>query len=157
MPKPGEWQQNKVERPKNDNEYLERMSRVIFMSGLNWKTLENKWPGIKKAFADFDVDKVADFDEPEIEKLMQNSDVIRNRPKISAVVSNAQKLRDISKQNSGFDKYLASLRAQGEDAMREEIAKNFAFMGKGTTVIFLYSVGEELPNASKEWQARHKA
>ena len=40
--------------------------------------------------------------------------------------------------------------------MREEISKRFAFLGKGTTVIFLFSVGEKLPKAIAEWQARHK-
>jgi DNA-3-methyladenine glycosylase I len=157
MPKPGDWKNHKIEKPKNDNEYLERMSRVILASGLNWQVLEKKWPGIKKAFADFDVDKVSKFLEPEIEELMMNSDVIRNLPKIRAIVANAKTIKELGKENGSFASYLDSLnKAGGEDKMREEISKNFAFLGKSTTVIFLFAVGMDLPKATAEWQAKHK-
>jgi DNA-3-methyladenine glycosylase I len=155
MPKPGDWHQHKVEKPTGDNDYFERMSRVIFMSGLNWATLEKKWPGIRAAFSDFDIAKVAAYGEPQIYALMQNSAVIRNRPKITAIVSNAREFQAVADEHGSFAKYLDSLRAQGEDAMRSAISKRFAFMGKGTTVIFLFAAGENLPEATKEWESHH--
>ena len=158
MPKPDEWmKRHKVEKPKNDNEYFERMSRVILASGLNWRVLENKWPGIKKAFAGFDVDKISKFQEPEIEELMMNPDVIRNLAKIRAIVANAKKIKELNKEYGSFVKYLDFLEKDGgEDSLRDQLSKQFAFLGKGTTVIFLFSVGRKLPKATKEWQARHK-
>ncbi len=158
MPKPGEWMHHhKIEKPKNDNEYLERMSRVIMAAGLNWQVLEKKWPGIKQAFAGFNVNTVANFLEPEIEELMMNPDVIHNLAKIRAIVANAKTMQALAKEHGSFANYLASLNKSGGEAMlREQLSKQFAFLGKGTTVIFLFAVGEDLPEATKEWQARHQ-
>jgi 3-methyladenine DNA glycosylase Tag len=150
-------QQQPIGKPKTDNDYFERMSRVILMSGLNWRTLEKKWPGIERAFANFDIKKVAKFQEPEIEALMVNPDVIRNLPKIRAIVTNAGEMQAIAKEHGNFAGYLAELRRSGGEAgLRDAVSKRFAFLGKGTTVMFLFSVGEELPEATKEWEAQHQ-
>ena len=159
MSQPSQWQMRhqKMEKPKNDNDYFERMSRVIFMSGLNWQTLEKKWPGIKKAFANFDVNKVVNFQESKVEELMANPEVIRNLPKIRAVIANARQVQETAAEHGSFAKYLAKLRRDGgEDRLRDAISKRFAFLGKGTTVIFLFSVGEDLPKATREWENKHK-
>jgi 3-methyladenine DNA glycosylase Tag len=149
-------QEHHVDKPTTDHDYFERMSRVILVSGLNWRTLEKKWPGIKRAFANFDIDTVAGFDEPEIEALMANSDVIRNLPKIRAIVANAAEFQAIAKEHGGFARYLAELRRSGGEAgLRDAVSKRFAFLGKGTTVIYLFSVGEDLPEATKEWEGQH--
>jgi DNA-3-methyladenine glycosylase I len=156
MPNPSDWRSHHVEHPQSDNDYFERMSRVVFMSGLNWKTLEKKWPGIKTAFAGFDIETVSHFDEAKIDALMANPDVIRNLSKIKAIVSNAEEMDKVIQEYGSFERYLERLQDDGgEDGLRSEISKRFAFMGKGTTVIFLYSVGLELPKASEEWQDRH--
>jgi len=156
MPKPSEWHHHKVDKPKDDNDYFERMSRVIFMAGLNWRTLEKKWTGIKQAFAGFDIDKVAGFQELEIEELMMNSDIIRNLAKIRAIVANAKEMQKIKSEYGSFEQYLSALKKSGgEDEQRSQLSKRFAFLGKGTTVIFLLSVGENLPKAAKEWESRH--
>ena len=133
------------------------MSRVIFMSGLNWRTLEKKWPGIQEAFAHFNIDVVAEFQEPEIQALMVNPAVIRNQAKIRAVVANAQTMQHIAREHGSFEHYLSELKKfGGEDALRGEVAERFSFLGKGTTVIFLFSVGEELPKATNEWKQSHQ-
>jgi DNA-3-methyladenine glycosylase I len=127
------------------------MSRVIFLSGLNWRTLEKKWPGIQTAFEAFKIDAVAAFQEPEIEALMRNPAVIRNLAKIRAVVANAQTMQGIAREHGSFEHYLSELKQSGgEDAMRAEVRKRFAFLGKGTTGMFLYLVSEEMPEASTE-------
>jgi DNA-3-methyladenine glycosylase I len=159
MSQTSHWQMRhqEMEKPKNDNDYLERMSRVIFMSGLNWQTLEKKWAGIKKAFANFDVKKVAKFQESKVEELMANPEVIRNLLKIRAVIANAREIQAAVKEHGSFAKYLTALRREGgEDGLRSAISKRFAFLGKGTTVIFLFSVGEDLPIARREWENKHK-
>ena len=159
MSQPSHWQMrdNKNQKPKSDRDYFEQMSRVIFVSGLNWQTLDKKWPGIKKAFANFDINKVARFRESKINELMMNPDVIRNLPKIRAIITNARELQAIAKEYGSFANYLATLRGNGgEDELRDAICKRFAFLGKGTTVIFLFSVGEDLPKATQEWEHKHK-
>src|SRR5262245_55765773 len=124
MPQPSDWQMRHqdLEKPKNDNDYFERMSRVIFISGLNWQMLEKKWPGIKKAFDNFDVNKVARFQEAKVEALMANSDVIRNLPKIRAVIANAREIQMAAAEYGSFAKYLAALRQEGgEDGLRDAL------------------------------------
>jgi len=156
MPDSTNWHDHKVEQPKNDAEYLERMSHVIFVTGLNWRVLKNKWPGIKQAFKNFDIQKVASFDELEIEELMMNPDVIHNLAKIRAIIANAREVQKITQEFGSFENFLSDLRKAGEDVLRENIEKRFAFLGKATTAIFLFSVGEHLPKAHKEWSERHK-
>ena len=149
-------QEHHGDKPTTDHDYFERMSRVILVSGLNWRTLEKKWPGIKQAFANFEIERVARFEEPEIEALMANPDVIRNLPKIRAIVANAAEFQAIAREHGSFARYLAELRRSGgEAALRDALSKRFAYLGKGTTVMYLFSVGEDLPEAAKAWEAHH--
>ena len=94
--------------PKSLNDYLEIMSKSVFQSGMSWKVIENKWPGTKEAFQGFDVVAVADFDEKDIEDLMQDTRVVRNFRKLNAIVSNAQKMLDLDKEHGSFQNYLRS-------------------------------------------------
>lgn len=86
---------HKVTKPTGDDEYFERMSRIIFNAGLNWRVLESKWPGTKKAFDNFNVDKVAKYDELKIDELMVDPDVIHNLAKIRAIIKNAQEIQKL--------------------------------------------------------------
>ena len=74
--------------PTSLNDYLEIMSKSVFQSGMSWKVIENKWPGTKEAFHGFDVQTVADFNEKELEALSQDTRVVRNYRKLSAIISN---------------------------------------------------------------------
>lgn len=61
----------------------------IFRAGLDWRMVRGKWPGIRRAFDGFDVQKVARYDASDVDRLMSDPNVIRNRRKIEAVVYNA--------------------------------------------------------------------
>jgi DNA-3-methyladenine glycosylase I len=65
------------------------MRRVIFQAGLNWRVIDNKWSTIKKAFANFNVNKVASFTNADVERLMKDPGVVRNKGKIQATIQNA--------------------------------------------------------------------
>ena len=84
------------------------MTKAVFQSGISWKVVESKWPSIKEAFQDFDTDVVAGFSEPELDGLVQDTRVIRNRRKLSAIVSNAQRMVELDQEHGGFQKYLRS-------------------------------------------------
>ena len=71
------WYREK--RPSTDCEYFENMCRVIFKAGLNWQVIDKKWPTTKKAFANFNVSKVADYTATDVECLMKDEGIIRNR------------------------------------------------------------------------------
>jgi DNA-3-methyladenine glycosylase I len=128
--------------PKSLNDYLEIMSKSVFQSGMSWKVVENKWPSTREAYHNFDVRAIADFDEKDIEVLMQDTRVVRNFRKLNAIVYNAQKMLDLEKEYGTFQKYL---RAHGDfDATLKAIRKDFKFMGPTGIYVFLYVTGEEV-------------
>lgn len=74
-------------------------------AGLSWLTILKRREGYKKAFADFNVLKVARFTKGKIERLMQDSGIVRNRLKIEAAVTNAKAFLAIQEEFDSFDKY----------------------------------------------------
>ncbi len=79
-----------------------------FQAGLSWECVLNKRSAFKAAFDNFEVDKVALYDESKIESLYQNPLIIRNRRKILASVKNANVFKDIQSEFGSFDKYIWS-------------------------------------------------
>lgn len=74
-------------------------------AGLSWLTILKRREGYQKAFANFDPEKVARFTEDQIEHLMQDVGIIRNRLKIKAAITNARAFLKIQEQFGSFDKY----------------------------------------------------
>ncbi len=130
-------------KPKSLDDYLEVMSKAVFQSGISWRVVEAKWPGTREAFQDFDVQKVANFSEPDIEALTQDERVIRNQRKLAAIVGNARKMLELEGIYGSFQGYL---RSHGNfDATLAALRKDFKFMGPTGCYYFLYVVGEEVP------------
>jgi 3-methyladenine DNA glycosylase Tag len=137
------WYREK--RPPNDDAYFENMSRVIFQSGLNWRVIEDKWPTTKKAFENFEVSKVAHFSDAEVENLMKNPGIVRNKGKIKAIIHNAQNFEAIEKQYGSFQKYLESLDKVNNYAnVIKELVNKFKWLGPPSATLFLYTVGENI-------------
>ena len=139
--------------PKSLNDYLEIMSKSVFQSGMSWKVIESKWPETRAAFRGFDIHTVANFNEKDIEDLTQDTRVIRNYRKLTAIVSNARKILELDKAHGSFQKYL---RSHGNfDATLNAIRKDFKFMGPSGIYVFLYVVGEEvIPH--EEFEQRYR-
>lgn len=130
-------------KPRSLGDYLEVMSKAVFQSGMSWKVVESKWDTTRAAFHDFDVDKVADMDERDLDLLVEDTRVIRNYRKLAAIVENARKIKALDKQHGSFKEYL---RAHGEfDATLKTIKRDFKFMGDFGVYYFLYVVGENVP------------
>ena len=75
-------------------------------AGLSWETVLNKREGYRKAFDGFDVDKVAAYDEAQIESLLQNPGIIRNRLKIRSTIRNAKVFIGIQKEFGSFSEFI---------------------------------------------------
>ena len=75
-------------------------------AGLSWLTILKRRDGYRKAFAGFDVEKVARFDANKVEELMQDAGIIRNHLKIEAAISNARVFISIQKEFGSFSKYI---------------------------------------------------
>jgi hypothetical protein len=136
--------------PKRTGDYLEVMSKAIFQTGISWKVVENKWPGINEAFRGFDHRLVASLTEAELAELSSDTRVIRNRRKIEAIVDNARLMLDLEEEHGSFKDYL---RSHGDfEACVADLRKRFKFLGEMGAFYFLYVVGEEVPSY-EDWCA----
>lgn len=77
-------------RVSGESAHLERLTLEAFQSGLSWRTILLKRPGFRAAFADFDADAVADFDDADVARLMEDASIVRNRRKVEAAITNAR-------------------------------------------------------------------
>ena len=143
--------------PKNDDEYFERMTRSLFTAGLNWKVIEKKWPNFQKAFAGFDIGKVARFGDKDTKRLMADEGIVRNEKKIQATVHNAGEFLKLEKEYGTFQKYLATF-GKDEERMLEAVQERFQHVGASTARTFLWASGCELKptKEEKKWMAGHK-
>ena len=132
-------------RPTNDDAYFENMIRVIFLGGLSWKTIDKKWLNFKKAFNNFSIDEVAKFNKKDVQRLMSDVSIVRNRAKIIATINNAEQFQNIRKLHGSFQSYLDGLdKSNNYVAVVNELCKKFSRMGSSSARIFLYSVGENI-------------
>jgi DNA-3-methyladenine glycosylase I len=83
---------------RDDRGLYERFSLEAFQSGLSWITILRKREGFRRAFAGFDAEVVADWGDAEVERLMGDAAIVRNRAKIEATLANARALRDLHGQ-----------------------------------------------------------
>ena len=87
----------------DDRKLFEFLILESFQAGLSWEIVLNKRTGFKKAFADFQVDKIARFDEKQITKLQNDPSIIRNKLKIAASINNAKQYLKIQEEFGSFD------------------------------------------------------
>jgi DNA-3-methyladenine glycosylase I len=94
-------------RPVHDDKTLfEFLILEGAQAGLSWTTILSRREAYRKAFADFDVKKVAKFTDKKIEKLIENEGIIRNKLKINSSVTNAKLFLEIQDEFGSFDKYI---------------------------------------------------
>ena len=126
---------------KNDNELFGRLIMEINQAGLSWDIVLQKYPGIKEAYAQFEVQKVAKFETKEITMLMKNPQIIRHELKIKSIVYNAQQILQIQKEFGTFKKWLLMNKQNSLDNWVKVFKKNFKFVGKEIVKEFLTSNG----------------
>jgi 3-methyladenine DNA glycosylase Tag len=140
-------------KPASLDDYIEVMSKAVFQSGMSWKVVEAKWPTTREAFFNFDIQKVANLDDKDIDELTQDTRVIRNYRKLHAIVSNAQRMIALDEEYQGFKNYLRS--RDDFDGTLTAIRKDFKFMGPTGIYYFLYVVGEQVP-PHEEFEATYR-
>ncbi len=136
--------------PSSASDYLEVMSKSVFQTGMSWRVVESKWPGTCDAFMGFEVKAVAAMGETQVEELVQDTRIIRNRRKIQAVIDNARRLVELEDEHGSIQNYL---RSHGTFASTvKALKKDFKFLGDMGTYFFLHVVGEEVPS-HEDWMA----
>jgi DNA-3-methyladenine glycosylase I len=92
----------------NDKKWFEFLVLDSFQAGLSWKIILQKREGFRKAFYDFDVQKVAQMTDEDMARLREDSSIIRNRLKIKATVNNAQAFIRVQEEYASFNTYIWS-------------------------------------------------
>ena len=139
----------------NDHKQFEFLVLESAQAGLSWWTILQRRENYRKAFADFNPEKVARFNPKHIEKLLQNEGIIRNRAKIESSVNNARVFLDIQEKHGDFCSYfwdftdgkpivnkLQDLKhAQANTPLSDRITKDMkqkGFKFLGTTILYAH-------------------
>ena len=133
---------------ENDDELFERLMFEINQAGLNWILILKKQNNFRKAFENYNIDKVAGYGEIEFQRLMNDHGIIRNRLKINAAIENAKSVQKIRDETGSFqlwlDKHSETINSLEE--WTKLFKKTFKFTGGEIVNEFLMSTGY-LPGA----------
>ena len=139
-------------KPAKLADYFEVMTKAVFQSGMRWQVVEAKWDGFREAFAAFDPATVAAFTGDDVDRLAEDTRIIRNRRKIEATITNAETMLGLDGGPGGFTAWLRS--HADFDATVAALRGEFRFLGDTGTYFFLYVVGERVP-PHEEWMKAH--
>lgn len=148
-------------RPKHqDQEVFELLVLEIFSSGLNWMMMLNKRANFKRAFLDYDIERVAAMDDDDVATLMADTSIVRNRQKITAAIANAQAILRLRHEFPSFAAYLWSFTdgeqivhapasqedTPNQDDLSKRVAKDmkkrgFHFIGPVIAYSYLQAIG----------------
>jgi len=130
----------------DDRALFGRLVLEINQAGLNWLLILKKQVAFSQAFDDFDIDKVAEYGPRDVERLLADERIIRNRLKVSAVIHNAGVLRSIRDDHGSFAAWLNAHHPLAKAEWVKLFKKTFKFTGGEITGEFLMSTGY-LPGA----------
>lgn len=111
-------------------------------AGLSWETILKRREGYRKAFANFDWEKIALFGPKEIEKLVHNPEIIRHRGKIEGAIDIARAFIQLRKEFTSFDNYLWNFAPRSSKALSKDLQKrHFRFVGPTIIYAFMQAIG----------------
>jgi 3-methyladenine DNA glycosylase Tag len=126
-----------------DHHFLSQMCLRIFRAGLKHSVVDAKWPGFQGVFFNFDPRRVAAISDESLERILNDTRVIRHWGKIRAVRDNAAAMCELAEQHGRFGTYLADWPATRIVELWEDIAKRFSQMGGNSTPYFLRMVDKD--------------
>src|ERR1043165_7365294 len=126
---------------KDDNLLFERLILEINQAGLSWITILKKAENFRKAYDGFDIEKIANYDEKDVTRLLTDAGIIRNRPKGNATIVNAQRVLELRKEYGSFKGWLDSNRRLSKEEWIKLFKKTFVFTGGEIVNEFLMSTG----------------
>ena len=128
--------------PSSDESVLfERLTLEINQAGLSWLTVLQKRPAFRAAFAEFEVDRVAGFGEADIDRLLQDPGIVRNRLKVESVVGNARRIQELRRSHGSFHGWLEAHHPRVPADWTRLFRQTFRFTGGLIVGEFLMSVG----------------
>ena len=147
---------------RDDRRLFEKLSLEGFQSGLSWLTILRKREAFRKAFANFDAEKVARFTPKKVEQLLKDAGIVRHRGKILATINNARRMADLADEFGSLSDYvwqyepapatrpkrmtLAVLRTLGQSEASQALSRDlkkrgWSFVGPTTVYAFMQAMG----------------
>jgi DNA-3-methyladenine glycosylase I len=126
---------------QEDNLLFERLILEINQAGLSWITILKKVDNFRKAYHDFNIDKIAKYGEKDRARLLADPGIIRNRLKVNAAIVNAQKILELRKEYGSFKGWLDANCHLSKDEWIKLFKKTFVFTGGEIVNEFLMSTG----------------
>ncbi|GJE28909.1 DNA-3-methyladenine glycosylase I [Methylobacterium organophilum] len=140
----------------DDRRLFEKLCLEGFQSGLSWRTILAKRDAFRTAFHDFDIDRIAAFNQADVERLLGEPGIVRHRGKIQAVLNNARRAQDLVREYGSLAAYVwqfepfADVLAAPQTtsvsaasiAMSKDLKKRgWAFIGPTTIYAFMQAMG----------------
>lgn len=132
----------------DDSYLLEMLVLESFQAGLSWECILNKRESFRRAYDNFDIDKICNYDEKKIKLLEDDKTIIRNKRKIRASINNAKIFKEIQNEYQSFANYLKSFTNEviyetnkTSSSLSDEISKDLKrrkMTFVGTTIIYSY-------------------
>ena len=145
---------------RDDPTLFEMLILEGMQAGLSWITILRKREGYRKAFDNFDIDRIITYDDAKMEQLLQNPEIVRNRLKINAVIQNAKAFREVQREYGSFESFLwryvdghsmriirtgekdVPVRTELSDQISADLKKRgFKFVGTTIICAYLHAVG----------------
>ncbi|NOT92201.1 DNA-3-methyladenine glycosylase I [Ferruginibacter sp.] len=139
----------------DDDELFCRLILEINQAGLSWTTILNKQENFRKAYHNFNIKKVAAYKEKDIERLLNDAGIIRNKLKVNATIENAKSILKLQKEMGSFKKWLDHHHPKTKEEWMKLFKQTFKFTGGEIVNEFLMSTGY-LPGAHDKDCAVHK-
>ncbi|WP_346908452.1 DNA-3-methyladenine glycosylase I [uncultured Roseibium sp.] len=140
----------------DDRRLFEKLSLESFQSGLSWRTILAKRENFRKAFEGFDFGRVAQFNETDVERLLQDEGIVRHRGKIEAVINNAKRAQELVAEEGSLAAYVwrfepapadlgtpqtASTSATSVALSKDLKKRGWKFVGPTTVYAFMQAMG----------------
>lgn len=141
---------------RDDRRLFEKLCLEGFQSGLSWRTILMKRENFRAAFHDFDFDKVAEFDEADVTRLLGDAGIVRHRGKIEAVINNARRAQELVRKEGSLAAYVWRYEPKPEElsapqtqstspasiALSKDLKKRgWKFVGPTTVFAFMQAMG----------------
>lgn len=140
----------------DDRRLFEKLCLESFQSGLSWRTILAKRENFRSAFHHFDFERVADFTEADVERLLQDAGIVRHRGKIEAVINNARRARELVQREGSLAAFFWRYEPDEKDlaapqtastsvaskALSQDLKKlGWKFVGPTTVYAFMQAMG----------------
>ena len=126
---------------ENDNELFGRLILEINQAGLSWDTILKKQNNFRKAYSNFNIVEIANYNKKDKDRLLNDSGIIRHKLKIESINFNANKVLELQKEYNSFHNWLELNKVISTENWVTLFKKNFKFTGKEITKEFLMSTG----------------